>query len=108
MKKLFEEFGEIIIGKNAKENWILLDNADQNDYWFHLSDYPSCHIICKPYNTDLEKKEIKYIAILCKINTNRCKSMTNIYVDYTLVKYVKKDDKIVGQVFISNYKQIKI
>ena len=64
MKKIFEDFGEIIIGKNAHENSMILENADLNDYWFHLSDYPSCHIICKPYNNKLEKKEIKYIAIL--------------------------------------------
>ena len=108
MKIINEDFGIIIIGNNAKENWAIIDNASENDYWFHLSDYPSCHIICKPNKDKLEKEEIKKIGILCKINTNKCKNLNNIYVDYTLIKNVKKDDKIVGKVSISNHKTFKI
>ncbi len=36
-----------IIGKNQNHNQELLDNAKPNDYWLHLSDYPSPHAIIK-------------------------------------------------------------
>ena len=37
----------IIIGKNENENEQIISNADPEDYWLHLADYPSPHIIVK-------------------------------------------------------------
>lgn len=37
----------IIIGENAKDNWNIIDMADQNDIWFHINNIPSPHIILK-------------------------------------------------------------
>ena len=45
MKIINEQFGKILIGKNAKENWDIIDMAEPDDIWFHLSYYPSCHLI---------------------------------------------------------------
>ena len=30
---------DYIIGKNSKENWKLLENANDEDIWIHLHDY---------------------------------------------------------------------
>ena len=42
----FDSF-TIIIGKNAKNNWEILDNADDEDIWLHLDDLPSPYVIIK-------------------------------------------------------------
>ena len=33
------------IGKDAQNNFYLIDAADKNDVWFHLNDESSCHVI---------------------------------------------------------------
>lgn len=32
------------IDKSAKDNWDMIDKADQNDLWFHLESFPSPHV----------------------------------------------------------------
>ena len=39
-----EEIVNFVLGENAKDNHII-DDADPNDWWFHLSDFPSAHCI---------------------------------------------------------------
>ena len=53
------------IGKNAKENDLLIKTSNPEHIWFHLADLPSCHgvINCK---SDQLTKSMRYICV-CQI-----------------------------------------
>jgi predicted ribosome quality control (RQC) complex YloA/Tae2 family protein len=85
---------EFLIGKNEKDNFNIIDMSGPNDLWFHLSDYPSCHVIAKlPEN--IHKENLKY------------KSEKDISIIYTFIKNIKKTEKI-GCVISTNTKNISI
>ena len=98
----------IIIGKNKKENWQLIDNCIETDVWFHVSDLPSCHVILK--NTIslsmLPIQVIKHCAYLCKINSN-AKYEKKSSIIYTLICNVKKTN-IEGEVAVKNCKTVSL
>lgn len=48
------------IGQNAQDNFDIIDAADPDDYWFHVHDAPSAHVIVR-IPTDYNKKEKGYI-----------------------------------------------
>ena len=98
---------DIIIGKNAQENWNIIDKANKNDYWFHIDKFPSCHVILtvheniKPY-----KSVLYYCANLCKENS-KYKNNKNVKINYTQIKNITKAE-IVGSVYLKSSKTIKV
>ena len=95
------------IGKNAQENWNLIDSSNENDLWFHLEDTSSPHVILQTNDTNknkISKNVIKACAIYCK-QYSKLKSIKNVVIIYTEIKNVKKTN-IVGSVIISNIKKI--
>jgi predicted ribosome quality control (RQC) complex YloA/Tae2 family protein len=115
MKKVTIYFQEInkhidfTIGKNDKDNFDIIDNANTDDIWFHLNDYPSCHVIAS-INDVIKKKDLRYIikrgALLCKENS-KYKSEKDLSIIYTTIKNVKKTEKI-GSVITTNTKIISV
>ena len=89
-----------IIGENAKDNWDILDKADQNDVWFHLDKFTSPYVIMK--STDTSKINIIYGANLCKENS-KYKNLKNLKIVYCSIKQLKKT-KITGEVDIKGKK----
>lgn len=100
---------EFMIGKNQQDNFKIIDMANPTDLWFHLDDYPSCHVIAKLPEV-ISKKDLMYIvkrgALLCKQNSNY-KSVKDLNIIYTYIKNVKKTD-VVGCVKTTNTKIICI
>lgn len=99
------------IGKNAKDNFDIIDNSHDNDIWFHLDNTSSSHVIAHISNFEkLDKKQLRQVvtqgAILCKTNSKR-KSEKNVEVNYTFIKNITKTDTP-GTVISSNVKSIKI
>ena len=114
------------IGKNAKNNFEIIDQSDPNDMWFHLKDVSSCHVIAClkniQYTTrddelpnfydinfdDLDKKEKQQIitqgALLCK-QYSKMKSVKNVDVIYTKIQDIQKTD-VPGSVLTKNTKTI--
>ena len=98
------------IGKNAKDNFKVIDMGEPDDLWFHVKNETSCHVVALishiPY---LEKEEMKMIvkegSLLCKENTFKVASLKNVAIDYTFLKNIKKT-KIVGTVLTQNLKTI--
>ena len=88
------------IGQNAQENWDLL-NLNENYTWLHLKSFPSCHVIIE--NEDINDADLLEGAYLCLQNT-KYRNLKNIKVNYTLIKNIKKADKIGAVHFISNRK----
>lgn len=94
-----------VIGKNAKENFEIIDHSKPNDLWFHIENAPSCHVIAK-INDSWDRKQIASVvkqgALLCKINS-KFASVQNVPVIYTKVQHVEKT-KIIGSVIVHNEK----
>ena len=98
----------ILIGQNAEENDDLVNNANLDDYWLHLSDYPSPHVIIQnPTNKRINHKIIKQAAYQLKINS-KYKNIQNIEVDITKIKHIRQTKKP-GMVIVNQLiKNIKI
>ena len=101
-----------VIGQNATENFQIIDDSQPNDLWFHVAEFPSCHVIAKINDvmSSINRKDIKYIvkqgAILCK-QYSKYKSVKNLDINYTEINNVQKTS-VVGSVITSNTKIIKI
>ena len=96
------------IGKNKEENFEVIDKGNENDLWFHAKNESSCHVVCNiPEN--LTKTDLKYIikvgALLCKNNTSKLKSISNVEIIYTQIKNIEKTN-IIGCVTTKNTKTI--
>jgi predicted ribosome quality control (RQC) complex YloA/Tae2 family protein len=81
----FNEIYTIKIGQNQEENQALLESMNENDSWFHLSDYSSPHLIINVDFHSLSKQDIYRIAILLKQHT-KYKKEGPLNIDYTLRK----------------------
>lgn len=92
------------VGESAEDNWKMLDNADSNHYFFHLSSFPSPYVI---YPKDsITEKEIKKGAEVCLSHT-KFRYLKNIYVDFTQVGNVKKGE-IVGEILYRSNRKVRM
>ena len=98
---------EYRIGKNAKDNFAVIDSGNPHDIWFHACHVSSCHVLAILPQT-LDKKQLDTIikkgADLCKENTA---SVRNIYAEfmYTELQNVTKTNTA-GMVFCTEKKTI--
>jgi predicted ribosome quality control (RQC) complex YloA/Tae2 family protein len=102
----FNQIYTIKIGKNAQENQELLEMSNLDHTWFHVSDYPSPHLIINVDYNILTKKELYQIAVILKQNT-KYKKENNISIDYTLRKNLELTStpglvKIIGKSYKMN------
>lgn len=56
---------KISVGKNEKGNEFLLKNSTKDDFWFHIKDLPSAHVIVKTNKQNLSDEIIKFAAKIC-------------------------------------------
>lgn len=96
------------LGKNKTENNELITEATDNDYWAHISEYPSGHcIIQNPENIKIPRKVLKRACCLIKQHS-KYSSIKNLSFDVTQIKYIEKTN-ILGQIVINKVlKQINI
>ena len=99
-----------IVGKNAADNFDIIDESTGRDIWFHIENEPSGHIVAKMPELTLNKKQLRQIitqgAVVCKENS-KFKSMKNVKIVFTYVENVVKLD-IPGSVTLLNSKTISI
>ena len=82
----FEGF-KIMLGTSERENIHLLQNSKASDFWFHLKDRPSCHVIVQNTKNTIPDSVIEQAAILCaKFSVD---FTGNIDVDFTQRRNVK-------------------
>ena len=90
------------VGSNAIQNFEIIDNACENDLWFHVNNRPSCHIIAQ-IPRDIPRKSLKYVikqgAILCKQNS-KYKSDKNLEIIFAKIKNIQKTD-VIGTVKVN-------
>ncbi len=77
----------ILVGKNNLQNDKLTFSAEPNEIWLHAKDMPGSHVIIVGENPDDET--ILYAAKLAAAYSKGGNS-SNVPVDYTLRKFVKK------------------
>lgn len=75
------------LGENANENHKIIDDADKEDWWFHIDGYPSGHCIVEKIDIDIE--DIRFASNIVKENS-KYKNHKNLRICYTQVKNLKK------------------
>ena len=56
---------KIMLGTSERENIYLLENSKASDFWFHLKDRPSCHVIVQNSKKVIPDSVINQAAVLC-------------------------------------------
>jgi len=86
-ESFFFEGYKIMLGSNERENIYLLQNSKSSDFWFHLKNSPSCHVIVKTRKKNLPQNVIEKAATICvKFSTD---FQGSYRVDYTQRRNVK-------------------
>ena len=81
---------DIFIGKNDKQNdRLTLRYAGKEDLWLHTKDIPGSHVILKTNHGTYSDESLMTAAKMAAYYS-KARSSSNVPVDYTLVKYVKK------------------
>ena len=78
---------KISVGKNERGNVRLLKNSGKEDFWFHLKDIPSAHVIVKTNKQNLSEEAVQMAAKIC-VNFS-VKESGKYLVDYTKRRNVK-------------------
>ena len=80
----------VLVGKNNKQNdYLTTKIANSNDIWLHVKDVPGSHVILRSGNKVPSSDTIYKCAKVAKEHS-KASQTSNVAVDYTLVKYVKK------------------
>ena len=80
---------EIIVGKNNYQNDKIRQSADPNDIWLHTKDIPGSHVILKTGGVE-PSEETLITAAKIAAYFSQYKESSNVPVDYTACKFVKK------------------
>ena len=81
---------KILVGKNNLQNdYITTVLAAKNDIWLHVKNIPGSHVVIKSGGGELSDETLYFAARLAAKNS-KAASSSNVPVDYTPVKYVKK------------------
>lgn len=88
------------IGKNARENWNMLNCAEGHDMWIHLKDCSSCYVIVVMKELmEMSMDDIMYACMLCKSHSRMKNEKKKVKCCYTEVRNVNKG-RCVGQAVI--------
>jgi|GEM_PF-5561595 len=114
-RKLGPNFKKIIIddfvvyqGRDAKSNdYITLEIASDDDYWFHAKGYPGSHVVLKIKDKLPTQETIRKVA---KIAADNCKCPeSKVKVVYCKKKFVKKKSGMnPGQVSVDTLNSYEI
>lgn len=81
---------KIAVGKNNRQNdYLTCVLANKNDLWFHVKNIPGSHVIVFCGGEQVSDETVLFAAGLAAENS-KAASSSNVAVDYTPVKYVKK------------------
>lgn len=100
---------DIYVGKNNKQNdYLTLKQASSNDMWLHTRNIPGSHVIIKKQQGDIPDSTLLEAAVLSAYHS-KAKLSSNVPVDYTAVKNVKKPGGAKpGMVIYENFKTLVV
>lgn len=113
MKEYIHNIGsrefKIKIGRNAQENWDLVDNSENNDLWLHLDKLTSPHVIIQEISLNKPDYVLddKYPNSIIQIASQYCKKYSkykdtqNLKIVYTEISNITKGN-VVGLVYVTN------
>lgn len=98
---------DIFVGKNNKQNdRLTLRQSSANDIWLHTRNTPGSHVIIKSNGAQVPDNTLLEAAMLAAF-FSKAKFSSNVPVDYTLVRNVKKPNGAKpGMVIYENFKTI--
>ncbi|MBO5733827.1 MAG: NFACT family protein, partial [Clostridia bacterium] len=100
----------VLVGKNNKQNDLLtLKIAKNSDMWFHTKDIHGSHtVLCYEHGREFTDTAILYAARLAA-KYSKASESSQVPVDYTLVKFVKKPSGAApGMVIYTDQKTIYV
>ena len=99
----------VYVGKNNKQNdYLTLKFAHKNDLWFHTKDVHGSHVVLRTNGNEIEQDLINKCASLAAFYSKALFS-SNVAVDYTFVRYVKKPSSAKpGMVIYANYSTVNV
>ena len=81
---------EIFVGKNNRQNdYLTMKASSSNDIWLHVRNAPGSHVVIRKLNKDIPESTLFEAAMLAAFHS-RSKMSSNVAVDYTQIKHVKK------------------
>ncbi len=81
---------KIIVGKNNKQNdYLTTVLAAKNDLWFHTKNIAGSHVVVFCGGNEVSEETIIQAATLAAANS-KAQNSSNVAVDYTPIKFVKK------------------
>jgi len=97
----------ILVGKNNRQNDLLtLKIAKDHDLWFHVKGLPGSHVIVQTAGKEVPDSTIEEAALVAAYYS-KGQSSSQVPVDWTLKKYVKKPSGAKpGKVIYEHYKTI--
>ncbi|WP_162523444.1 Rqc2 family fibronectin-binding protein [Calorimonas adulescens] len=100
---------DIYVGKNNYQNdELTLRLSSANDIWLHTKDIPGSHVIIKTNGNNITDETLDEAATLAAYYS-KARHSSNVPVDYTLKKFVKKPSGAKpGRVIYTNQKTIFI
>lgn len=101
---------DIYVGKNNKQNdYLSMKFARSNDIWFHTKTIPGSHVILKTDNHEHIPDTTLLEASMLAAFYSKGSASSNVAVDYTKIKNVKKPSGAKpGMVIYENYKTIYV
>lgn len=99
----------VLVGKNNKQNdYLSLKYAHSNDLWFHTKDIHGSHVLLKTNNEEIPQETINKCASLCAFHS-KARNSSNVSVDYTFIRYVKKPSgSKPGMVIYTNFQTVNV
>ncbi len=82
---------KILLGRNERENIELLQNSKASDFWFHLKDRNSCHVIVQNSKKSIPEEVAQKAAYLCA--SFSVEFSGSYLVDYTQRRNVKVQNR---------------
>ncbi len=111
LKKIsIDEEWEIFIGRTRIENdYLTTRMAKPDDWWFHTRIYRGTHIILRNYKRKEVPEALKFLCCRLAAYFSKAKKSSNIPVDYTQIRYVRKPrGSVAGYVTYKNQKTLYV
>lgn len=87
---LSDEGYKILVGKNNIQNdYITTKLASKKDLWFHVKNIPGSHVVIVSGGNPINDETVTMAATIAATNS-KASASTNVPVDYTEIKNVKK------------------
>lgn len=81
----------VLVGRNNKENdWLTTKHASPTDLWFHTKDIHGSHVVLKTEGNKTIEEAVLLKCAKLAAQHSKGKNSSNVPVDYTQVKFVKK------------------